>query len=108
MLACSVRPGVSNNGQALLSHPRNPGTQRKESHLPHPQLPLEMGQAELFTLSTDTREKDHKGVCLGARRAAGTSAFGLSITPLRNVDCPFYNRQMAAQGLQASSPTVTA
>lgn len=81
MLACSVRPGISNNGPALLGRPRNPGTQRKESRLPHPQLPLELGQAELFTLAQTPEKRATK---VSARERGGRptpSALCFSTTP---------------------------
>lgn len=62
--ACSVRPRIPNNGPVLLSHPGVQGPEERKPLGPTP-APLEMGQAELFTPRTDTREKGHKGVCRG-------------------------------------------
>lgn len=61
-----------------------------------------------FSPSAQTVEGRATEVSARERGAARPHLHFVPPLPLQNVDCPFYNHQMAAQGLQASLPTVTA
>lgn len=79
---------------------------------PHPQFPPETS----LNFSPSAQTPGEEGTEVSARRRRGGRPLGPDTVcsslphhpPSKNVYCPFYNRQMAAQGLLASSPTVTA
>lgn len=86
-------------GRAARPH-RRPGLR------PTPSSPWSRDSLNFSPLGTDIRRKGLQR-CLPGRGSLHPWQCAPPPTPSKNVYCPFYNHQMEAPGLQASSPSVT-